>query len=326
MGIRRWRLRLATLRRPKEPWGEAVRQLRAGFAARYREILAACLALAPAMSEAPASLAEAYMTAVMRKECEETWWTENAPYLAEPWFIWRWALEAGLVSPPVPPAGPAYRVVQPETGGEHTACLSLQRQWGCPEEGLLHLTLPEELAETIQGMGFRRMETEWVRSVGETSAPLVDRAVETAVALLRAGCAVSVTEPCLVPLIQQERYAPVHRYWVLASSRLDRLRVAFPRDQQLYHYVHSAGGRWNGHVMEIPIACADQLEELMRLYGFRTTRKAQARLQAWHEAVRETVIYRERQGKLRKAVPTEDRFRLILSRAAAVPSDLRDDD
>lgn len=326
MGIRRWQLRWATLRRAKEPWGEEVRRLRAEFATRFREILAACFALTPAMTEAPVPLAEAYMTAVMREDRTEGWWKENAPYLAEPWFIWRWACEAGLVSAHEPPATPAYRIVQPETGGEHTACLSLQRQWGRPEEGLLRLTLPETLTELIQRLGFRLAETEWVRSVGETTAPLMDRAVETAVNLLRAGCAVSVMEPCLVPLIQEEQYTPVHRYWVLASSRLDRLRVVFPRDQQLYDYVHSAGGRWNGHAMEIPIACADRLEELMRLYGFRATRKAKTRLQAWHEAVRETVVYRERQGKLRKAVPTEDRFRMIMSRSAAVPTDLRDDD
>lgn len=326
MGIRRWRLLLSALRGAREPYGEEVRKIRAGFAAHYREVVEACLALTPAMAEAPVPLAEAYMTAIMRGEHGEGWWTENAPYLTEPWFIWRWASETGHVSIGAGPASPSYRVIRPAEGGEHTACLRLQRQWGRPEEGLLHLTLPEALEDTIQRMGFRRKETDWVRHVGEMAAPLVDRAVETAVALLRAGCAVSVSEPCLVPLIREERYAPMHRYWVMASAQIDRLRVVFPRDQQLYRYVHAAGGRWNGRVMEIPIACADRLEELMRLYGFRATRKAEERLRAWHEAVRETVIYRERQGKLRKAVPTEDRFRQMMERPAAVPADLRDDD
>ncbi|MDO5765784.1 MAG: hypothetical protein Q4P84_08815 [Elusimicrobiales bacterium] len=325
------RMRMWFRRRVPSP-ADGAAQSRAAFARRYQEVCAACLLLEPG-SQIPASkLAADYMTGVLNGEPSAEWWRTNEIYCAQPWFIWEYCLSRGLVSPPEPaaPENPYHVIHPPSQDHGGVALIRLSRDALLPGEGILCVeanSADDGLAALLRAQGLRPMGERFLRKIGERAAPLFDRAVQVACALLEGGYAVGVTEPALKSAILSGQYAPEHLYWVLPLSQPERLRLVYPHNPRLHDYICQAGGRWNGQYTEISIVHADRLEDLMRVYDFRATKEARRRLDAWQEAVRQASIYRSRhRADHKRELTREDLFRRILLRPAAVIEDLRETD
>lgn len=314
-----------------ERWADArlVLKCRADFARRYGEICEACAVLEPS-PDAAARLACDYMSRVLADEHEAEWWRVRSVYAAQPWFVWTYCRNRGMVAEPEPAdAECCMRVIRPEAQ-QHPGCvyLSVKREPMRPAEGLLRV----EYAFADEGFGavLRTRNLRWkdggfMRRINEWAAPISDRAVENAVRLIDDGYTVCVAEPALADAIAARSFEPEYRYWVLATSQPDKLRLVYPRDQKLHRYVCQAGAHWNGKYMEIAVCHADRLEELARLYGFRMTGEVRRRLDAWHEAVRQATVLSPRHSRSQEAcVPPSDMFRELLERDIAVIDDLRD--
>ena len=309
-----------------------MRRARADFSSRWREIFSACEVLSSLAPESPLQIAQRYMTCVLEKEEESAWWQENAPYLSQPWFIWRYSCIQGLVAAPPPAAEPPPLLLIRPKGTQRDACahLRLSRESADPDRGWLEISGPEKekaFQARIRAQGLWLRNGFYVRRIGETAAPLIDRAVELAVLLLEEGYTVSVEEPLLEARILRRQFAPERRYWVLAPPQRDKLRLSYPRDQRLHQYVCKAGAVWNGRYMEISIRHADRVEELMRLYGFHASAAAERRLEIWRKAVAQATVYRERKRKNEPpgAVPA-DMFKKMLEQKIDVIEDLLETD
>lgn len=304
---------------------------RADFATQYRTIYASCRALESVGALQPTNLAREYMTLVLTTETDDGWWAENQRYLLEPWFIWDYACAHHLVQPQAAEFSPlSLRVLQPASPKyAGRALLHLERNPAHADQGRLdiHLTdAPPSIDALLRTQGFQPTEEGYFREIAEHAAPIVDRAVENAVLLLEEGCPVCIDEPPLEALILNRQFSPEHRHWVLATARPDRLQLLYPHDPRLHQYIYMAGGRWNGQAMFISISNAEKLEELMRLYGFRATSEAQHRLDVWHDAISQAVIYRQRGGKTRKQNAPEDVFKSMLEQSREVIEDLLETD
>lgn len=331
--------RLWRLNRQRKKSGEAVptedaallRRARADFSTRWQEVFAACEELSPLVQETPLQAARKYMTRVLEREREPAWWRENAPYLTQPWFIWQYGQAQGLLAAPSPAAPPPLLLIRPKGARRDAwAHLRLSRETANPDRGWLEISGPREeknFQELMRSQGLWLRDGNYVRRVGETAAPLMDRAVETAVLLLEAEYSLSVEEPLLEGRILRRQYAPERRHWVLAPPQRDKLRLSYPRDQRLHQYVCKAGAVWNGRYMEISIRYADRVEELMRLYGFHATAAAKRRLETWNKAVEQATVYRERKRKNEPpgAAPS-DMFKKLLDQKIDVIEDLRETD
>lgn len=306
---------------------------RARFATRYREVWAACSELEPCMRTSPSRLAADYMSAVLLRERKGEWWHENEEALTQPWFIWEYAREQGMLMPmELPKASqPEIRVIQPESvRHEGVVRLVLKPCATRGDEGVLeadYAFMDAEFVGIMRTRRFVRSKGIYALEVDETSRPLMDRAVEIAVLLLDEGYAICVRGEELVERIRRGEFVPEHLYWITALPEADQLCIRYPRNVQLHRYVCSAGGRWDGKRVLISIQNADRLEELIHLYGFQLTEEAQLRLETWREAVRSAVIFRERKKKNRENVmPVEDRFRQLLNQSADIPQDLLEGD
>ena len=169
----------------------------------------------------------------------------------------------------------------------------------------------------------KKEEGVYIRRVSEHAAPIEERAAEHAAALLDCGYAVCVQEGSLRERILNRCFTPEHRYWILPAAQADRLQLVYPRDVRLHQYVCRAGGRWTGKRMEISICHTDRVEEMMQIYGFRATREARARMDAWQEAIARTTIYHQRQAR-KNAQKPQDMFQAMLERPRNVIDDLRE--
>lgn len=310
---------------------QALRQNLAAFSQQYRQIREACVMLETAANLKASCLAAAYMTHALH-QTDLAWWRENGVYCTQSWFIWEYCLRQGIVHAPSDPPSPWEKelVIRPENETVRTCVrMRLRRDAQESSQGALLLKIFGEPlpGELLRSCGFRVEEKYIVRRVGERSAPLMDRAVECAGRFLENGCAVSVVEPALKQQILEQRFEAEHRYWVLAGKLADQLYFMYPYNEQLNRYLYAAGGQWNGKCMVISVTNAEKMEELIHLYGFRVTKEARRRIEAWNMAMEQASIYRIRKGKTRRNLETcEDMFQRFLKRKIEVPEDLRDSD
>ena len=328
----RWKLwRKARLRRGEEAREPLSARARADFAIGYEGIREACKLLAGPAGRPSGQLAALYMTRVLEKEASPLWWHENRPYLAQPWFIWAYLSDQGLVRPPARLADEyPWHVLWPE-GESHGRCIrvSLEREALFPQQGTVVVRCDGEAAlrPWMLSRGFLRDNEGYRRPIDEAASPILDRAAEVCAALLAAGYPVLVEEEALKTMVLCESFEREHRYWVLEAPQADKLFLRFPRDQALNRYVRMMGGHWNGSYMELSIRDWDKLEELVDPYGFRLTRGAEQRLRAWRQAMDQATIYRPRRYKDRRdEAPPADFFKALMEREIEVPQDLLDGD
>lgn len=318
------------LRRKQKNASSELEKMRSDLAMRYRDVLAACRSLESVAD--PVALARDYLNALFTRETQTDWWRENGVYLAQPWFIWDYGVAHNFIQPPSPAHETPFplRVLRPESGARGVAVqLQLTREIAAPDHGRIRLFSAcedERYASLIVSMGYRTKDGVCARTIDSLCAPIVDRAVDLAVALLENGYSVCVDEPLLEDRILRRDFAPEQKYWVVAAPPPDKLKLVYPRDPRLHQYVCMAGGRWNGAYVEFPICNADRLEELMRLYGFRADAEAQHRLDLWRQALDQATVYRRRGGKTRESVSAQDVFQALLKRNPPVLEDLLEND
>lgn len=295
------------------------------FCLRYGQVLTACEVLLPGEG---AQLARRYMRQVLAAEHDSAWWAENECDLAQPWFIWQYACGCNLVEPPLEEK-PQLELhpIQPEGGGTATVLLVLERSPHQADQGLiyLHCAQTDLPPDTARKLRCKPIPGGYVRKVEECAAPIMDRAVQTALGLLRQGYAVCVQEKTLHRCILREEYVPEHLYWVRAADKPEWLRLTYPYDGALHQYLLQMGGRWTGKQMLLPVTASQRLKDIVRLYGFRMTGEAQRRLVVWEDACQQTTIFRARRTKVEPPQPAAvDQFRQMLQMDAVVPADLID--
>ena len=78
--------------------------------------------------------------------------------------------------------------------------------------------------------------------------------------------------------------------------------------------------------MLLPIACADCMPDIIRLYNFRMTGEAKRRLDLWEKARAEATVFRPRRGKNTAPAAPVDRFREMLKAPPERLADLEDED
>ena len=257
------------------------------------------------------------------------WWTENADYITQPWFIWQYMCEHGLATPPAEQkASLKVKPIMPERNeATTTLLLRIERNVMQPEQGFIHLhcaqnDLTEEQAKQLR---CRYIPGGYVRKVDECAAPIMDRAVQMGVELLNQGFGVCVQERTLYERILCSEYEPEHLQWVRAAEAVDWLRLTYPYHVELHSYLLQMGGRWTGKQMLLPVTASDRLRDIIRLYNFRMTVEAQRRLALWEEACRRATIYKPRRLRNEPSqIGAVDLFRQMLEQKADVPADLID--
>lgn len=326
--LRGWTKIWSTRREARKQAEFYVRKARMGFAVRFQEVARACREIDGAP---PKGLAARYMSGVMHAGYGPEWWHENGPFLTEAWFIYEYACENGLMErPQIVNSAPEMYVLNPESvRHDGHVILRLERTPGQPAQGKLCVTCAQadrDYFRFVRRLGFQRGELGCVRHIGETEAPIVDRAAEVGASLLKEGYSVCVNEPALQKLILDEDYVPEHKHWIMEGRRIDTIELRYPWDKQLHAYVCRAGGRWNGKTVEMSICDSHKLDDLIRLYGFRITDGAQERMDAWREALKHATVYRSRKRREQDNRTPVDQFELLMRRQVSVIDDLYDDE
>ncbi len=285
----------------------------------------------PAVEEACAlfwddaqALAAAYAAHVLKMQTDSAWWRDNDRRLTEAWFIWRYAVQNGLIEDEAdePTDTPLIMKSEKETG---QAQIFVERSVKrCGEGRILICCAPE--TDVLRALGYAEREGRYARRVDECAGGVMQRAAEAGETLLAAGYTLTLPDETLRDMIAAGDYAPEKRHWVGAAGRPDILRLTYPHDPTLHRYVCMAGGRWNGRYVELPISRADRLDDLIRLYGFCVTEEAEKRIAAWKHALETAQVYRPRKRPQSELPKPEDMFRKLLSRETEVPRDLMDDD
>ena len=312
-------LKIARAQRDADRADDGLLDHRLAFVRRLSDVIKACALL----QEDAATLAADYASHVLKAQQDITWWQTNEKHLAEAWFIWRYAVQNGLIAgESETPDDPIIMKSEHEAG---QAQIFIERNVKCPDEGRI-LICCAPATDVLRPLGFASRDGRYARRVDECAGGLLERAAEAGEALLAAGYTLTLPDESLRDLIAQGNYEPEKRYWVRTSGRSDVLRLSYPHDPTLHRYVCMAGGRWNGKYVEFPISCADRLDDLMRLYGFSVTAEAEKRIRLWKQALESAQTYRPRK-KPRDALPRpEDMFRKMMARETVVPRDLLDDD
>ncbi len=298
----------------------ALRDARLSFIRRFPAVEEACALF----QDDAQALAAAYAAHVLKTQTNPAWWRENARRLSEAWFIWRYAVQNGLVEDKAdePTAAPVVMKSEREVGQAQIFIERSARR--CDEGRILICCAPE--TDVLRALGYAAREGRYARRVDECAGGVLQRAAEAGEALLAAGYTLTVPDETLRDMIAAGDYAPERRHWVRAAGRPDVLRLTYPHDSTLHRYVCMAGGRWNGRYVELPISRADRLDDLIRLYGFNVTEEAEKRIAAWKRALETAQVYRPRKRPQRELPRPEDMFRKLLSRETEVPRDLMDDD
>ncbi len=294
------------------------------FCLGYRAIHSACGLL---VTDGGA-LARAYMRHVLAQQ-GMPWWQAHASDAAQPWFIWQYACENGLVSPCEPGEGRLnVKLILPaENAQAKIVLLQVERNAAQPEQGLVHLhCAADDLTQAqARALRCRYIPGGYVRRVDECGAPILDRAVELGIALLGQGIGVCVQEEGLHDRLLQEDFVPEHLHWVRAAQAPEWLWLTYPYDAALHGYLLKMGGRWTGKQLLLPVTASDRLQDIVRLYDFRLTRGAQQRLALWEEARSSATVFSPRRARNAPPQPgTMDRFRQMLEAQADIPADLRD--
>ena len=299
---------------------------RRDFCYRYQEILCACDLLETQRDGR--ALAQKYMQHVLEHQRLQ-WWTENAADTAQPWFVWQYMCEHGLVTPPVEQkASLNVKPILPDgEAPQAILLLQIERDVKNPDQGFIHLhcaqnDLTEDQAKQLR---CRYISGGYVRKVDECAAPIMDRAVQMCVMLLNQGFGVCVQEQALYERILCYEFEPEHLYWVRAAEAVEWLRLTYPYNVELHGYLLQMGGRWTGKQMLLPVTASDRLRDIIRLYNFRMTVEAQRRLALWEEACRRATIYKPRRLRNEPSqIGAVDLFRQMLEQKADVPADLID--
>lgn len=300
------------------------RDCRRDFCLCYPEILQACCLLA--QDGDGHNLMQLYMQHVLERQPLQ-WWIENSSYAVQAWFIWQYLCAQGLVTPPpAQSCALTVKVLRPNGDNPHSVILMrLARDAKNPLQGFIHLhCAPDDLTEQqAKQLRCKYISGEYVRKVDECAAPIMDRAVQIGVTLLKQNIGVCVDEQALYERLLCAEYEPEHLYWVRAAEVPDWLRLTYPYQAELHELLLQAGGRWTGRQMLLPVTASERLQDIARLYNFRVTAEAQRRLTLWEEAYRRATIYSPRRARNEPPKPgAKDLFRQMLAQKADVPADL----
>lgn len=296
------------------------------FSFLYPEVLQACSILVTDGTEKV--LAQRYMMHVLDHQNPQ-WWSEYGEYAQQPWFVWQYACEHGLATPPAR-TDVSLRVMPIMPEGDEPATillLQIERNTMQPDQGLIHLqgaqdALTEEQAKQLR---CKYIPGGYVRKVDECSAPILDRAVEMGLALLKQGIGICVQEKVLYERILREEYQPAHYHWIRETESPDWLRVIYPYDPVLHNYLIQMGGRWTGKQMFFPVTLSERLKDIISLYDFRLTVETGRRLELWAKARENATIYCPRRARNEPPKPeVKDRFHQLLLKGVEVPADLID--
>lgn len=298
----------------------ALRDARVSFVRRFPAVQAACALV----REDADDLAAAYAAHVLKTQTDPAWWRENARTMTEAWFIWRYAVQNGLIEDEAgaPPDTPVVMKSEREIGQAQIFVERSVRR--CDEGRILICCAPE--TDALRALGYAARDGRYARRVDECAGGIMQRAAEAGETLLAAGYTLTLPDEALRDRIAAGDYAPERRHWVRAAGRPDVLRLTYPHDPTLHRYVCMAGGRWNGRYVELPISCAGRLDDLIRLYGFNVTEEAERCIAAWKRALETAQVYRPRKRPQSELPKPEDMFRKMLARETKVPRDLMDDD
>lgn len=303
------------------PGGEtALREARLSFIGRFPAVQEACAL----MRDDARSLAAAYAAHILKTQTDSAWWRENARFMAEPWFIWRYGVQNGLLEESVD--APTVAPVVMRSGREiGQAQIFVERSMKRCDEGRILICCDPE-TDVLRALGYAARDGRYARRADECAGGVMQRAAEAGETLLNAGYTLTLSDETLRDMIAAGDFEPERRRWVRAAGRPDILRLTYPYDPTLHRYVCMAGGRWNGRCVELPISRADRLDDLIRLYGFNVTEEAEKRIATWKSALETAQIYRPRKRPRGDLPQPEDMFRKMLAREMEVPRDLMDDD
>lgn len=306
---------------------------RAEFIVKFGDVLKACQEMRCVIEPEPRQLARRYMSSVIKKRTDAAWWNENIACLTEPWFIYEYACDEGIIARSQPSGKQTmvlFTIEPEEKNHDGYVRIYIERKVGNPECGriiLEYACADDPFQEHVRSQKFEYTENQCARTIDGTGGGILNRAVETALVLLRHGYCICASEMLMKERILAEEYEPEHPYWVVEGSELDKLELRYPKDRQLHGYVYRAGGRWNGKTVEISICNAHLLDDLIRLYGFRITDGAKVRMDTWKETVENATIYRPRRKKdMQSEPPMVDRFRELMDRKPQIIDDLYEND
>ena len=316
------RVREHTVRKPSSDERAFIRS----FSLMYREVMHSCSILVTDGTEK--ELAQRYMKHVLAHQNTQ-WWSECEEYAQQPWFIWQYACEHGLVIPPTTAEVPlkAFPIIPEGDNAGVVFLVRIERNAMRPDQGLIHLQGAQDALteEQVKQLRCKYIPGGYIRKVDECSAPILDRAVQMSLSLLQQGIGVCVQEKALYERILHEEYQPVHRHWISDTECPDWLRVIYPYDPTLHNYLIQMGGRWTGKKMLLPVTASERLKDIISLYDFRLTKEASRRLTLWEKARANATIYSPRRVRNEPPKPeVKDRFHQLLLQGAEVPADLID--
>ena len=193
----------------------ALRDARVSFIKRFSAVLASC-ALVRDDAEA---LAAAYAAHVLKTQTDPLWWHENARRLTEAWFIWRYAVQNGLIEDEADaPAAPVVMKSERETGQAQIFVERSIRR--CDEGRILICCAPE--TDALRALGYAAREGRYARRVDEYAGGIMQRAAEAGETLLAAGYTLMLPDEALRDMIAAGDYEAVRD---LARMHRDAIRI-----------------------------------------------------------------------------------------------------
>lgn len=286
---------------------------------RYRQALSACHEIEAHAKMQASRLAGAYMKRMLSETDE--WKKENAEVLFEPFFIYEYLCQKGLIK-----RKELERLILcPDGGCERGMCeirtvSSLEGEdTGRIEICALSGILPEKY---LLGMGCFREKTRFVRVISDADAPLADRAAEIGAMLIDLNIGVCVFKKALSEKIFARDFQRENRYRVSAPENENEIAFSYPWNPSLHRQLFRAGAKWNGRYMAMPIASAENALDLIGAYHFYVESGARKRMESWHRAEQCARVMD------RKRLPDEEEAELMsyyLSRTIRIFEDLKDE-
>ncbi len=281
-----------------------------------------------------AQLAEWYLKHLSRHQRRAEWWIVHRNELCAAWFMAEYIrvhLHAGeemsneqeledavyqeaLLLPQTPQyPGAVTLSIEPYNDAPCLGTCALRYEQ-CPDF--------TALAHDV-GMSWNASSCSYQRVIDETSSPLTDRAAEIGSRLLLNGFSVLVLDESVRDKICSGLFGWEYGRWIDCGSESAYLRLAFPKDRELFALARSMGAFWNGKQIEIGVWHADALKEFARLYDFRFTAAALARVEEWqHLYLRGKVVI---PAKPPREPALKDPLQHILDSDNPIPEDLIDD-
>lgn len=285
----------------------------------YREALSACRELETHAEKTKTYLAGMYMKRIVSES--EEWIKENEAFLFEPFFIYDYLAEKGVIAR----KETAPMLLHPD--GEREAGISEIKiissfdspDTGCIEVRPLFGASPDK---ALWGMGFSKDDEKYVCVVSDREAPLMDRAAEAGAMLIDMNIGVCVLNAELFEKIHERDYTSVNRYRVYAPEDDREIAFSYPWNPALHRSLFRSGAKWNGQYVSVPLTGSEKVRDLIRMYGFYVEPRAAKRMDNWFRAEK----YARTMPKNREILKEEEELvGRFLSRPIEIIGDLKDE-